>query len=262
MFDSGPHVSCYRAFSVTDGSFVGVRCVKFANLIHCPELEGVAFVWYAEGTGPAGAYRHFGEAFNIPPAGANTATLIAHAAVIVGNGEQHEPFLQLQFEAPSPPAEVPARLIVAGDRREEWMLEPEGVVPEYQPLQRHIERTGPQLNEFTVRKHDGTPGFGVRSMLSSGSWLGAGRWLDRTYLHLGTYIGARTGPVRFGVSDIAARNTFCGFVPWGDLAIRAETQEGTALRRVTGAWSETWQLRHTATTWRPDPRITGLTEAD
>ncbi|WP_406319539.1 hypothetical protein OHA77_19700 [Streptosporangium sp. NBC_01639] len=268
MFDSGPHVSCYRAFSAVDGSFVGVRCVKFANFVHCPDLEGVAFVWYAEGVEPAGPYRHFGEAFltasNDDPRAMDSRTLdsralIAHAAGIAGNSERDEPFLRLRFDVPSSPPEVPRRLVVTGDRQEEWTLVPDGVVHDYRPLPRHIERTGPHLNEFTVRKRDGTPGFGVRSMLSSGSWLGAGRWLDLTYLHLGTYIGARTGPVRFSASDIAAGNWFCGLVPWGEITVREDAEEGSSVRQVTGAWSEAWQLRHAATGWRPDPRIAGLT---
>jgi hypothetical protein len=259
MFDSGPYVSCYRAASLIDGSFVGVRCVKFANFVHCPDLEGVAFVWYAEGVESVGPYRHFGEAFNAAPASSGSRDLIAHAAGIVGNSEREEPILRLQFEIPSPPPEVPTRLVVTGDRHEVWTLVPDGVVPDYRPLPRHIERTGPHLNEFTVRKRDGTPGFGVRSMLSSGSWLGAGRWLHLTYLHLGTYIGPPNGPVQFSASDIAAGNYFCGLVPWGELTVREDPEESPSVRQVAGAWSETWQLRHAATGWRPDPRVANLT---
>jgi hypothetical protein len=250
-------VSCYRAFSA-DGAFAGVRCVQFANFVHCPDLEGVAFVWYAEGVEPTGPYRHFGEAFITASPGGGPGSLIAQAAGIVGNSERDEPFLRLRFEVPSPPPEVPARLVVTGDRQEEWTLVPDGVVQEYRPLARHIERTGPHLNEFTVRKRDGTPGFGVRCMLSSGSWLGAGRWLDLTYLHLGTYIGARTGPVRFSAADIAATNYFCGLVPWGEITVREDRQEGPSVLQVTGAWSETWQLRRAAAGWSPDPRIADL----
>jgi hypothetical protein len=158
MFDSGPYVSCYRAVSLPDGSFVGVRCVKFANFVHCPDLTGVAFVWYAEGVEPAGPYRHFGEAFIVAPE-AGSATLIAHAAGIVGNSERDEPFMRLRFEVRSPPPGVPAQLVVSGDRQEQWTLVPDGVVPDYQPLPRHIERTGPHLNEFMVRKRDGSPGL-------------------------------------------------------------------------------------------------------
>jgi hypothetical protein len=257
MFESGPHVSCYQSFSLADGSFAGVRCVKFANFVHCPDQEGVAFVWYAEGTEPTGPYRHFGEAFVVNP-GDGSRTLIAHAAGIVGNGERDEPYLRLQFEVPAQSAAVPERLLVSGDRQEEWTLVPDGVVPGYQPLQRHIERTGRHLNEYMVRKRDGTPGFGVRCTLSSGSWLGAGRWLHLTYLNLGTYIGPPHA-VQFSASDIAARNYFCGLVPWGEITVRAEAEEGVSLLQVTGAWSETWQLRHSATGWRPDPRIAGLT---
>ncbi|WP_405496504.1 hypothetical protein [Streptomyces sp. NBC_00096] len=257
-------MSCYRAVSADDGSLVGVRCVKFANFLHCPDLSGVAFAWYAEGVEPTGPYRHFGEAFITASdhVRGDANTLTGHAAGIVGNGEREEPFLRLRFDIPSPPSEVPARLVVSGDRQEEWTLQPDGVVPDYHPLARHIERTGPHLNEFAARKRDGTPGFGVRAMLSSGSWLGAGRWRDLTYLHIGTYIGGQQGPVRFGASDIAAGNSFSGHVPWGELTIRAGAEDGRSVRQVTGAWSETWQLRRAASGWIPDPRTAELTVPD
>jgi hypothetical protein len=243
MFDAGPHVSCYRAVSTVDGSFAGIRCVKFANLQHCPDVPGVAFVWYAEGSGP---YRHFGEAF-IAEAG-----LVGHAAPIVGNGEQDGSVLRLRFAVPATLDE----LTVTGDLNEVWTLVPDGVVPGYQPVARHIERTGPHLTEYRVRKVDGSPGFGVRAMLSSGSWLGAGRWLDLTYLHLGTYIGDPAGTVRFSAADIAATNWFCGLVPWGELTLRPATVDTV---RVTGVWSEVWQRRHAAAGWQPAPEIAGLT---
>jgi len=254
VYESGPHVSCYRSVSLADGSFTGVRCVKFANLVHFPELGGVAFTWYAEGIEPAGPYRHFGEAFMTNGVG----SLLGHAAGITGNGERAEPFLRLRFEVPAPVAEVPERLIVTGDRAEEWTLVPDGLVPEYRPLPRHIERGGPLLTEYTVRKRDGTPGFGIRCMLSGGSWLGAGRWLHLTYLHLGTYIGPG-GAVRFSASDIAAGNRFRGLVPWGEITIRSDPTAGSSLLHVSGAWSETWQLRHAATGWQPDPPTAGVT---
>jgi hypothetical protein len=240
-FDAGPHVSCYRGVSRADGSFTGVRCVKFANLVHCPDIPGVAFVWYAEGPGPS---RHFGEAFI-----AADGELVAHAAPIVGNGERDGEFLRLRFTG------SPEKLTVTGDLDEVWTLVPDGVVPGYRPVARHIERTGPHLTEYQVRKVDGSPGFGVRAMLSSGSWLGAGRWLDLTYLHLGTYIGDPAGQVRFSASDIAATNFFCGLVPWGELTMRPDTAGDM---RVTGVWSEMWQQRHAATGWQADPAIAGL----
>jgi len=261
MFVSGPHVSCYRAVSADDGSLVGVRCVKFANLLHCPDSAGVAFAWYGEGVAPTGPYRHFGEAFITEPAlrGSGASFLTAHAAGIVGNGERTEPFMRLRFEVASTLSAEPARLVVTGDLREEWKLQPDGVATDYSPLARHIERVGPHLNEFAARKRDGTPGFGVRAILSSGSWLGAGRWRDLTYLHIGTYIGVRTGPLRFGASDIAAGNSFSGHVPWGELNIRAVMEGGRPVRHVTGAWSETWELRSSATEWAPEPQVADLT---
>ncbi len=254
MFDSGPHVSCYRAVSRADGSFIGVICVKFANFVHCPELAGVAFVWYAEGPGP---YRYFGEAFIATPE-EGVSSLIAHAAPIIGNSEREGPFLRLRFEIPTPPLMVPAQVTVTGDLEEVWLLIPDGIVPDHEPTARHIERTGSYLTEYRVRKRDGSPGFGVRAMLSSGSWLGAGRWLDLTYLHLGTFIGDPAGPVRFSASDIAASNWFCGLVPWGELAMRPDTTDAVPLLHVTGAWSEVWQQRHASTGWQPDPRIARL----
>jgi hypothetical protein len=259
MFVSGPHVSCYRAVSLADGSFSGVRCVLYANLVHSPEVDGVAFVWYGEGTGPAGPYRHFGEAFRVAPGGDDSRALIAQAACLVGNGEREEPFLRLGIEVSAPAGEIPARLVVTGDRPEEWTLAPDGSVPEYRPLPRHIARAGPNLHEYTVRKRDGTPGHGVRCLLTSGSWLGAGRWLDLTYLHLGTYVGTGTGAVRFGAADICATTRYCGLVPWGEISVQDDDEAGRSVRRVTGAWSEEWHLRHPAAGWRPDPRIADLT---
>jgi hypothetical protein len=94
-------------------------------------------------------------------------------------------------------------------------------------------------------------------VLSSGSWLGAGRWLDLTYLHLGTYLSTATRAARFGSADICATSRFCGFVPWGQLAL----YDDGSVRRVMGAWSEEWYLRHPAAGWRPQPlvaRFTGL----
>ncbi|MFF3005672.1 hypothetical protein ACFVTF_22985 [Kitasatospora sp. NPDC057940] len=258
MYYAGPHVSCYRAVSLPDGAFAGVRCVKFANLVHCPDQEGVAFVWYGEAAEPAGPSRQFGEAFVTGATRSGSATLTAHAAALVGNGERDEPFMRLRFQLSSPPPQVPTRLTVTGDRHEEWTLVPDGVLPDHQPLRRHIERGGPRLNEYGVRKDDGTPGVGVRCMLSSGSWLGAGRWLELTYLHLGTYIGDPRGPVRFSASDIAAGNGFCLFVPWGELSVRTDAEHGPSVLRASGAWSESWQLRRAARGWEPDPEVAHL----
>jgi hypothetical protein len=68
--------------------------------------------------------------------------------------------------------------------------------------------------------------------------------------------------VQFSASDIAAGNWFCGLVPWGELAVRMDAEQGQSLRHVTGAWSEVWQQRHAATGWHPDPRIADLTAPD
>ncbi|MFD8081615.1 hypothetical protein ACFV4F_07945 [Kitasatospora sp. NPDC059722] len=258
MYEAGPHVSCYRAVSLPDGAFAGVRCVKFANLVHRPGQEGVAFVWYAEGTEPAGPFRQFGEAFVTSANRSAPTILTAHAAGLVGNGERAEPFVRLRFQLSSPPPQVPTQLTVTGDRHERWTLVPDGVLPDYQPLPRHIERGGPWLNEYSVRKDDGTPGVGVRCMLSSGSWLGAGRWLELTYLHLGTYIGDPRGRVQFSAADIAAGNGFCLYVPWGELTVRADAASGPSALKASGAWSESWQLRHSGQGWDPDPEVSHL----
>jgi hypothetical protein len=252
MFDSGPHVSCYTAVSKDDETFTGVRCILFANFIHRPETAGVAFVWYAEGVEASGPYRHFGEAFIT-----GTESLIAHAAPIVGNGERDGSYLRLRFDAASGPA-APTSLTLDGDRREKWTLVPDGVVPYYRPMPRHIERTGPTLNEYAIRSDHGTPGFGVRSTLTSGSWLGAGHWLDRTYLHLGTYIQDETGLLQYGAADILGANFYCGSVPWGEFTVRDDPSSIPPTRRFTGAWSEHWELRHPASAWTPDPAITRI----
>ncbi|MDH6580821.1 hypothetical protein [Kitasatospora sp. MAP5-34] len=259
MFDAGPYVSCYRARSLTDGSFTGVRCVKFANLIHFPNVRGVAFVWYAEGLDQAGPYRHFGEAFLVPNP-APDGPILAHAAGITGNGERAEPFLRLLVSPDRRLGSVPERVRISGDRQEDWELVPDGRISDYTPLPRHVERNGPLLREFKVRR-DGTPGFGVRSMLSSGSWIGSGRWLDMTYLHLGTYIVDPAGMARYGVSDIAAGNHYCNVVPWGEISLRADAGGPVPFVRTSGTWSETWELRRAATGWNPDPAVADVVAA-
>jgi len=254
MFSSGPHVSCYQA-TASDGSLAGIRCVKYANLVHEPGTAGVAFVWYGEGTDAAGSYRHFGEAFTVP----GDPYLVAVAGGLSGNGEHAESLLDLRFEVDTAAGEVPPRLRVTGDRAEEWTLVPGGVLGGYQPVPRRIAKAGPNFHEFVVRKHDGTPGTGVRMMLYSGSWLGSGRWGDMTYLHLGTFVGDPTDPavpVRFGTADIGFDTHYCGFVPWGELSVRRASPH---TRQVTGAWSEEWQERHPGPDLPVDPRIAGLT---
>lgn len=258
MFDAGPHVTCYRALSRPDGQTAGVRCVLYANLIHHPEAPGVAFVWYAEGRDAEGARRHFGEAFMTTTA-ASSRVLPAQAAAITRNGEIADSFRRLAFQAGETAVNgLPSRLLVSGDLDETWILVPDGVVSDYDPISRRIERTGPQFNEFRVRKRDGTPGFGVRSMLSSGSWIGAGRWREMTHLHLGTYLSPPAGPPRFGAADIAVGNGFCGAVPWGELNLREEEGPNGTLLHVTGTWSETWQQRQVAVGWEAAPEITRL----
>ncbi|WP_424535602.1 hypothetical protein ACOZ38_36820 [Sphaerisporangium viridialbum] len=261
MFSSGPHVSCYQARSTVDGAVIGIRCVKFANLIHQPGTPGIAFVWYGEGTDDAGPYRYFGEAFSLPgsPDDVSGSVLIALAGGLSGNGERAEPLLELRFEVGSPAGGVPAKLRVTGDRSEEWTLVPNGVLAGYQPVPRRIAKAGPNFHEFVVRKHDGTPGVGVRLMLHSGSWLGSGRWGDMTYLHLGTFVGDPANPVvpvRFGTADIGIDTHYCGFVPWGEMSVR---RTSPATWQVTGAWSEEWQERHAGPDRPVDPRIAGLT---
>ncbi len=151
---------------------------------------------------------------------------------------------------------MPGELSLTGDACERWVLIPGGAVPHYRPLPRHIERTGPAMNEYAVRSDHGTPGFGVRATLSSGSWLGAGRWLDRTYLHLGTYLRDESGLIRYGAADILGANYYCGNVPWGDFAVRADPPG----RRFTGAWSERWYPRHAAEGWRPEAAVADLVD--
>lgn len=243
MFDAGPHVTCYRAVSVADGAFAGVRCVKFANLVHCPGVPGVAFAWYGERSGPDGPCRYFGEAFNPAPGPSGGADVIGRAAGITGNGERPVPLMRLTFQVREEALGTPARVAVSGDLREDWTIVPDGVVPEHQQIQRRIERAGPLFTEYTVRKQDGSPGFGIRASLGGQSWIGAGRWRDATYLHLGTCIGPRDGHLLFGASDIAAGNTYCGAVPWGELRMQPDPQYGESLWRVAGAWSESWRLR-------------------
>lgn len=250
MFESGPYVTCYQAPT-------GVRCVKYANLKHCPDTPGIAFAWYAEGSGAQGFYRHFGEAF-ITSASESADSLAAHAAWIGGNGEQTGPFLRLRFRVARLSSGIPAELEVTGDLTETWSLVPSGIVEDYSPPKRRVERAGPEFTELTVRKRDGAPGFGVRAMLSGGSWIGAGRWRDMTYLHLGTCIGPPDGPGRIGVSDIATVNGFCGFVPWGEISIQADPAQPESIWNVTGAWSESWHLRHTSAGWQPEPEVARL----
>ncbi|MGA4544311.1 hypothetical protein ACPA54_30415 [Uniformispora flossi] len=226
----------------------------------------VAITRTGPSVGASGPYRYFGEAFQ---RGGSEEELIAHAAAITGNGEQAGAFLHLRVRTapgaapgtepgpqPAPGPDVPTEMTLAGDAHERWVHVPGGVTPHYQPLARHIERAGPAMNEYAVRTDHGTPGFGVRATLSSGSWLGAGRWLDRTYLHLGTYLKDEAGLVRYGAADILGANYYCGNVPWGDFSVRADPPG----RRFTGAWSERWYPRSAATGWTPHPSIAHITD--
>src|SRR5580704_3609878 len=264
MFRSGPYVSCYRALT-PKGELAGVRCVLFGNWRHCPDLVGMALVWYGEGRRAGKEYRQFGEAFITQP-GASTP-LIAHAVGVSGNGEHPDPFVRLGLAVDPWTTGPPERITLNGDLHEAWQLAPRGVVEDYDGLRRQIERGGPLLREDTVRKRDGSPGYGVRCTLSSGSWLGAGRWLDLTYLHIGTFIGALPGRVRYGAADICDRSRYCGVVPWGELTFAEGAAAGSAdadarpgaLRRVTGAWSEEWNLRHPGQGWTPDLQVARLT---
>jgi hypothetical protein len=124
---------------------------------------------------------------------------------------------------------------------------------------RRIAKGGPDFREFVVRKNDGTPGTGVRMMLTSGSWLGSGRWGDMTYLHLGTFVGDPSdsaSPVLFGAADIGYDTRICGSVPWGEMSIR---DTSPTVWQVTGAWTEQWQLRHPARERPVDMRLADLT---
>ncbi|MCT9935131.1 hypothetical protein N5079_33510 [Planotetraspora sp. A-T 1434] len=253
MFVAGPYVASYRANSADDGTPLGIRCVKYANLLNQPGDPGVAFVWYGEDHGTS---RHFGEAFvtGIPGAG-----LVGHSAELDDGAHTPE---RLTFTVSTHDRDMPRHVRVEGDRREEWNLIDGSVILDYRSPFPPLTRVGGGFSEYLVRNRDGTPGAGIRCMLSSGSWLGAGQWRGIDYLHLGTFIGnlsAEGRPVKFGASDICHFRGFCGVVPWGAMIMRAAPRVATDAYEVIGLWTEEWRPRHRPDSWQPDPAIAHLT---
>jgi hypothetical protein len=261
LFVAGPYVAAYRARSVGDGRPLGVRCVKYANLTHQPDTPGVAFVWYGEGDGPAGGCQQFGESFVTPDSDMD-GPLPGYAARLSGAGADVATPARLSLavtrEAPGPPS----RIVVSGDWRETWELCQGNVLTDYSSTLPSLESAGPAFREFTVYDRESTPGHGIRCMLSSGSWLGAGEWHGVRYVHLGTYIGdpsAEGRPVKFGVSDICHQRGFCGTVDWGQILVRPALSAGAGVWEVLGLWTEEWTLRHPPAGWQPTADVAGLT---
>jgi len=226
--------------------------VKFANLLEQPDNSGVSFVWYGEGSGPSGSYRHFGEAFQLTHP-SQPSGIRGHAASLTGNGEQASGYAgDLRFTVRQASGGIPQRVGVQGEWREEWVLEPDGIVEGYQSPLGPIRTGGRWFHELSVSSDDPFPGEGVRLMLATGSWLGAGQWFGKPYLHLGTFIGDPTeqgSPVAFGAADICHEYGYCGSVEWGHLLVRPAPRLGEGCFRVGGAWGEEWILRHSAMGW-------------
>jgi hypothetical protein len=239
-----------------------VRCVKFANLLERPDSCGVSFVWYGEGVGRRGSYRHFGEAFQLAAA-SPPAEVRGHAAGLAGNGEQISEYMGfLRFDVDAPNGGMPRRIRVQGDCQEEWTLEPDGVVEDYESRLDPIRSGGKWFHEFLVRGADPFPGQGIRLMLSSGSWLGAGHWFDERYLHLGTFIGDPTEPgcpVSFGAADICHQPGYCGSVGWDHLLVGQAPRLAPGCYRAAGAWGEEWVVLHSATGWTLPKELAALT---
>jgi hypothetical protein len=246
LFVSGPYVKAYRARAAEDGRPLGIRCVKFANLAERPGTRGVAFVWYGE---DAMGGRHFGECFI-----AESGSLPAHA-VSLNDGTMPA---RLSFSA----GDELARLTVTGDWDEEWELCEGGVFEDFTGTRDPITPVGTALRAFSVRNRDGTPGQGVRLMLSSGSWLGAGQWRGIGYLHLGTYIGdpvPERRPVKFGAADICHLRGFCGWVDWGQMLVRPAELVTADAWEVVGLWTEEWTLHRAPSGWVPAGEVADLT---
>ncbi|HEV8651611.1 MAG TPA: hypothetical protein VG276_20010 [Actinomycetes bacterium] len=291
MFVAGPYVACYRAEATGRDHLLGVRCVLFANLLYRPGLAGVGFVWYGEDATQLGAMRHIGEAY-MPASGSRRGDPLPGLAVALdgdadGDGaptaidsaaglqltvDPSAPATEAGTTLPRPPEDaavpgvgptvpIPPRIRVTGAWRQEWILEPSGVVDEYTSPLPPISAGGPGLDEFEVRNRDGTRGHGLRVMLASGSWLGAGTWRDVPYLHLGTFIGDPTanGRIKFGAADICHERGFCGAVPWGAMLLRPAPRIGPGVWEMLGAWTEEWRPRGIARLWRPPGDLSHLT---
>lgn len=247
LFVSGPYVKAYRARAVEDGRPLGIRCVKLANLADRPGTRGVAFVWYGEDD--AGG-RHFGECF-ITASG----SLLAHAALL--NDETTMP-VRLSIST----SDELTRLTVTGEWHEEWELCEGGVFEDFTGTRDPITDSGTAFRAFYVRNRDGTPGQGIRLMLSSGSWLGAGQWRGVSYLHLGTYIGdpvRERRPVKFGAADICHLRGFCGWVDWGQMLVRPSETISAGTWEVVGLWTEEWTLHRVSSGWIPATEVADLT---
>jgi hypothetical protein len=253
VFVAGPYVVTYQARSTTDDVPVGIRCVKFANLTERPGVPGVAFVWYGEGVVNGVPFRHFGEAFRT---GAGRV-LPGHAVDLPGTADPAA--MTLSFTIPT--AGVPDRIAVSGDRSEHWERIAGTVAQDYRSSLPPLGTGGDLVREYTVRDRDGTPGHGIRCLLSSGSWLGAGQWRGVPYLHPG-YLHRR--PERTGPTSALRRRRH--LPPTGILRIRAvgkiagaAGQSGRPIEReVLGRWTEDWRLRHPAQGWRPAAEVAHL----
>jgi len=263
VFNAGPYVSTYRVQTLDGSVLPGVRCVKFANLVEEPETAGVSFVWYGEGVTSDGTYRHFGEAFQVSD-GSEGLVVRGHASDLHGNGEQLSGYLgDLQFVVSPGDGGVPSRVVAShSGSREEWILEPDGRVESYTSSLPPIRCGGLRFREFGVGGVDPFPGQGVRLMLSSGSWLGAGSWFDKPYLHLGTFVGDPTAdgmPVKFGTADICHEHGYCGMVEYGDLLIGPAPERGAGWFIAGGAWGEEWQPRHREGGWTLPQELSAIT---
>lgn len=291
MFVAGPYVACYRAAGTGRAELLGVRCVLFANLLYRPGLAGIGLVWYGEDITPLGATRHIGEAY-VPAGGVRRGDPLPGVTTALGRNADgdaapaaNDPAAGLQLTVdppaqateagatlPRPPDDaavpgvgptvpIPPRIRVTGAWQQEWILEPSGVVDEYTSPLSPVSAGGPGLDEFEVRNRDGTPGYGLRVMLASGSWLGAGTWRDVPYLHLGTFIGDPTaaGRIKFGAADICHQRGFCGAVPWGAMLLRPAPRIAPGVWEMLGLWTEEWRPRGTAMLWRPPGDLSRLT---
>ena len=171
-FRCGANYQTY-AVETADGAR-GVRCVRFG--------DGATpwMIWYGEGLGADGRYRHLGEGHL-----GGEAT----AAGLHGNGEDRDDLLQLTLR-PADERVPPRRIDVGGAREESWHLT-DGWHPGYTSiLPDRVRRCGAHLRRYRVypkRERSHPPGWAVGCVTPSGqTWLESGAWGGEPFMYLGS----------------------------------------------------------------------------
>lgn len=227
-FSCGSDLATYKVKSLKDGSFGGIRCVKFVE--GSPNNSTPKFAWYGEGSWSGKPYRHVGHAIQQPTI---STKRIGYASDIHGNSE----FANGNFDGNLAIEVVnPTTIRVTGAWNEEWQkVDSLNYIPLTRPT-----TCGPYFEQYSVSDLTGAKqGRGLRCMLRVGprnaTWFGNGSWNGSQYSHLGTLSGLNGQ----GASDICAKSfgSICNTFSYGSLKFAPLTVGYD----VTGSWSEKWR---------------------